>query len=84
MSRAKWKGPSITLQLLDIKNNEIVTKSRGITIIPKFIGLDFKIYNGKTYTQLSITEKMVGHKLGEFSPTRSFRGHAGAKNKGKK
>ena len=70
MSRAKWKGPSITLQLLDIKNNEIVTKSRGITIIPKFIGLDFKIYNGKTYTQLSITEKMVGHKLGEFSPTR--------------
>ena len=70
MSRAKWKGPSITLQLLDIKNNEIVTKSRGITIIPKFIGLDFKIYNGKTYTQLSVTEKMVGHKLGEFSPTR--------------
>jgi len=70
MSRAKWKGPSITLQLLDIKNNEIVTKSRGITIIPKFIGLNFKIYNGKTYTQLSITEKMVGLKLGEFSPTR--------------
>ena len=71
MSRAKWKGPFVNLEVLkNIKNNEIVTKSRNVTIIPKFIGLNFKVYNGKTYTPISVTEKMVGHKLGEFSPTR--------------
>ena len=71
MSRAKWKNPYVNLETLIVKNNnEIITKSRNVTIIPKFIGLNFQVYNGKTYTSVSITEKMVGHKLGEFSPTR--------------
>lgn len=71
MSRTKWKNPYVNLETLIVKNNnEIITKSRNVTIIPKFIGLNFQVYNGKTYTQVSITEKMVGHKLGEFSPTR--------------
>ena len=71
MSRAKWKGPYVNLETLIVKdNNEIVTKSRNVTIIPKFIGVNFQVYTGKTYNQISITEKMVGHKLGEFSPTR--------------
>lgn len=68
----------------------IQTKSRRSTIIPEFVGLTFEIHNGKTYISRLIIEDMVGHKLGEFAPTRTFKGHAGTKkdnkkdNKGKK
>ena len=62
----------------------IKTWSRSSTITPDFVGLTFAVHNGNKFIPVFVTENMVGHKLGEFSPTRSFRGHAGAKNKGKK
>ena len=92
MARSVWKGPfveeslikKVEKQKLDPKKMPIKTWSRRSTIIPEFIGVSFLIYNGKKFIPVTISEDMVGHKLGEFSPTRSFRGHAGAKNKGKK
>ncbi len=92
MARSVWKGPfveeslikKVEKQKLDPKKMPIKTWSRRSTIIPEFIGVSFLIYNGKKFIPVTIFEDMVGHKLGEFSPTRSFRGHAGAKNKGKK
>ena len=73
MSRSKWKGPFVSNSLLNktIKNKkEIITKSRNSTILPSFLGKSFKIYNGKIFHKILITEKMIGYKLGEFSPTR--------------
>ena len=73
MSRAKWKGPYIDSNILIkkiSKNKHITTNSRNTTIIPKFVGLNFKIHNGKSFINLLITEKMIGHKLGEFIPTK--------------
>lgn len=79
MSRAKWKNPFINIKLLshlkniesvEKKNNEIFTKSRNSIIIPQFVGKIFNIYNGKIFSKLQISEEMIGHKLGEFSPTR--------------
>ena len=75
MSRSKWKGPFVDTNLLNkIKltdsKKEIFTKSRNSTILPSFVGKHFKIYNGKVFHNILITEKMVGYKLGEFSPTR--------------
>lgn len=75
MSRSKWKGPFVDNKLLNqIKVNntkkEILTKSRNSTIVPSFVGKSLKIYNGKIFHKVLITEKMIGHKLGEFSPTR--------------
>jgi ribosomal protein S19 len=76
MSRSKWKRPYINQYLLDSlnkpgdKKKKFFTDSRSSTILPQFIGLTFQIHNGKTYNKISITEEMVGHKLGEFSPTR--------------
>ena len=66
------------------KKNVIKTWSRASMITPDFVGQTIGVHNGKQFIPVYITENMVGHKLGEFSPTRSFRGHAGAKNKGKK
>ena len=66
------------------KKNVIKTWSRASMIIPDFVGQTIAVHNGRQFVPVYITENMVGHKLGEFSPTRSFRGHAGAKNKGKK
>ena len=54
----------------------IRTQARAATILPSFVGLKFQVYNGKDYLEVDITEDMVGHKLGEFAPTRTFRGHA--------
>ena len=68
----------------DNKKAVIKTWSRASLITPDFVGQTIAVHNGKTHIPVYITENMVGHKLGEFSPTRSFRGHAGAKNKGKK
>jgi len=75
MSRSKWKGPFVDTNLLNKtklinSKKDILTKSRNSTIIPSFVGKSFKIHNGKVFHKILITEKMIGHKLGEFSPTR--------------
>ena len=85
MSRSLKKGPFIDDHLLkkvEIAEAEgskkpIKTWSRRSTIIPKMIGLNFAVYNGRKHIPIFITEDMVGHKLGEFVFTRTFRGHAG-------
>ena len=92
MSRSLKKGPDVhnSLEKKLLKNIEekkktvIKTWSRSSLITPDFVGQTIGVHNGKTFIPVYITENMVGHKLGEFSPTRSFRGHAGAKNKGNK
>ena len=66
------------------KKSVIKTWSRASMITPDFVGQTIAVHNGRQFVPVYVTENMVGHKLGEFSPTRSFRGHAGAKNKGKK
>ena len=89
MSRAIWKGPFVEPGLLakveKMKNTSnkqpIKTWSRKSTIIPDFVGLSFLIYNGKKFIPIKISEEMVGHKLGEFSPTRTFNGHTPADKK---
>ena len=76
MSRAKWKNPYVSKVLLDTFNTSkkniknIFTKSRSSTIIPYFVGHNINVHNGKIFTTVKVTEKMVGKKLGEFSPTR--------------
>jgi small subunit ribosomal protein S19 len=57
----------------------IKTWARACTIVPEFIGMTFMVHNGKLFHKVLVTEDMVGHKLGEFSPTRTFRGHSGRK-----
>ena len=91
MPRSLKKGPFIDLSLQKkvdaaIKNKDkkpIKTWSRKSTIIPDFIGLSFLIYNGKKFIPLTISEDMVGHKFGEFAPTRQFFGHTPADKKAK-
>jgi small subunit ribosomal protein S19 len=61
------------------KKNVIKTWSRASTITPDMVGMTIAVHNGKTFIPVYVTENMVGHKLGEFSPTRNFRGHAGNK-----
>ena len=92
MGRSLKKGPFIADSLLRKveKQNDnddksvIKTWSRSSMITPDFVGQTIGVHNGRQFVPVYITENMVGHKLGEFSPTRSFRGHAGAKNKGNK
>ena len=89
MSRSVWKGPFVDPSLIKkvekLKNQSnptpIKTWSRKSTIIPEFVGISFLIYNGKKFIPIKISEEMVGHKLGEFSPTRSFSGHTPADKK---
>ena len=89
MARAVWKGPFVEESLIKKvdkqKNNPnkkpIKTWSRKSTIIPDFIGVSFLIYNGKKFIPITISEDMVGHKLGEFAPTRQFSGHTPADKK---
>ena len=91
MARAVWKGPFVEESLIkkvEKQNNEtnkkpIKTWSRKSTIIPEFIGTSFLIYNGKKFIPITISEDMVGHKLGEFAPTRQFFGHTPADKKAK-
>ena len=71
-----------TLRSLDKKKQVIKTWSRASMISPDFVGQTIAVHNGKSFIPVYVTENMVGHKLGEFSPTRSFRGHGGNKNKG--
>ena len=89
MSRSAWKGPFVDPSLLKkvekLKSQTnpipIKTWSRKSTIIPEFIGVSFLIYNGKKFIPIKISEEMVGHKLGEFSPTRTFHSHTPADKK---
>ena len=89
MSRSVWKGPFVDPSLLkkveklkgQSNTTPIKTWSRKSTIIPEFIGISFLIYNGKKFIPIKISEEMVGHKLGEFSPTRQFHGHTPADKK---
>jgi len=93
MSRSLKKGPYVHYKLEKKilasqesgKKTVIKTWSRASMITPDFVGQTIAVHNGRQFIPVYITENMVGHKLGEFSPTRSFRGHAGdKKNKGKK
>ena len=89
MSRSVWKGPFVDSSLINkvekLKNQTnkppIKTWSRKSTIIPEFVGYSFLIHNGKKFIPIKISEEMVGHKLGEFSPTRQFSGHTPADKK---
>ena len=82
MARAVWKGPFVEESLMkkvdkykvDPKKIPIKTWSRKSTIIPDFVGVSFLIYNGKKFIPITVSEDMVGHKLGEFAPTRTFFG----------
>lgn len=87
MARSVKKGPYVFHKLLDkvVKANEsskkgvIKTWSRSSMIIPDMIGHTIAVHNGRSFIPVFVTENMVGHKLGEFSPTRTFKGHAGNK-----
>ena len=87
MARSVWKGPFVEESLIKkvekLKNDPIKkpikTWSRKSTILPDFVGVSFLIYNGKKFIPITISEDMVGHKLGEFALTRTFRGHAADK-----
>ena len=89
MARSLKKGPYINYKLLkkinDMdssgKKSVIKTWSRASMISPDFVGKTIAVHNGKQFIPVFITENMVGHKLGEFSPTRNFRGHGGNKKK---
>ncbi len=91
MARSRWKGPFVDSHLLKKvkkiinsgKSEVIKTWSRRSDIIPLFVGITFTVYNGKKFIPVTVTADMVGHKLGEFSPTRIFYGH-GADKKVKK
>ncbi len=92
MSRSLKKGPYINyklekkiLEAVDSKKKTVVkTWSRSSMISPDFVGQTIAVHNGNKFIPVYITENMVGHKLGEFAPTRIFRGHSGNKDKGKK
>ena len=91
MARSVWKGPFVEESLIkkaekqktETNRKPIKTWSRKSTIIPDFIGLSFLIYNGKKFIPLTVSEDMVGHKFGEFAPTRQFFGHTPADKKAK-
>jgi small subunit ribosomal protein S19 len=89
MSRSLKKGPYVDAKLMRkvLRQKEmsdstpIKTWSRRCTVVPEFVNHTFEVHNGKTFHKVFIVEDMVGHKLGEFSPTRVFRGHTGKKVK---
>jgi small subunit ribosomal protein S19 len=87
MTRSAKKGPFVDEKLFrkvmrarDTGSHEpIKTWARACTIVPEFVGMAFMVHNGKAFNKVVVTEDMVGHKLGEFSPTRLFRGHLGGR-----
>jgi small subunit ribosomal protein S19 len=83
MARSVWKGPFVELSLLKKvesgARSPIKTWSRRSTILPQFVGHTFSVYNGRKFVPVSVSEEMVGMKLGEFAPTRTFPGHAADK-----
>ncbi|NWJ49842.1 MAG: 30S ribosomal protein S19 [Bacteroidetes bacterium] len=92
MSRSLKKGPFVhyklekkVLEAVDSKKKVVIkTWSRASMILPDFVGQTIAVHNGNKFIPVYVTENMVGHKLGEFAPTRNFRGHSGSKDKGKK
>ena len=91
MTRSVWKGPYIHPSLIKKvevvrasgKNAVIRTWSRASVILPQFVGITFGVHNGKKHIPVLVTDQMIGHKLGEFAPTRTYHGH-GADKKAKK
>jgi len=91
MARSVWKGPFVERSLLKKteearkagKNMIIKTWSRRSTILPNMVGLTFGVHNGQKFVPVVVSDQMIGHKLGEFSPTRTYHGH-GADKKAKK
>jgi len=89
MTRSAKKGPHVDEKLYRkvVRQQEtgshepIKTWRRACTVVPEFVGRTFLVHNGKVFTRVFVTEDMVGHKLGEFSPTRMFRGHSSARAK---
>jgi small subunit ribosomal protein S19 len=87
VARSVWKGPFVEGSLIKkaeksrqtVRSEVIKTWSRRSTILPQFVGLTFGVYNGKKFIPVNVTEEMVGHKLGEFAPTRTFSAHSGDK-----
>lgn len=87
MARSVWKGPFVDHYLLkkaetvrDSGRKEIIkTWSRRSTILPQFVGLTFGVHNGRKFVPVLVTEHMIGHKFGEFAPTRTYYGHAADK-----
>lgn len=87
MARSVWKGPffdgyllkKVQVLLKSGRKDPIKTWSRRSTLIPDFVGVTFLVHNGRKFIPVLVTEEMVGHKLGEFAPTRTFLGHAGDK-----
>ncbi|MBT3764751.1 MAG: 30S ribosomal protein S19 [Rhodospirillaceae bacterium] len=87
MARSVWKGPFVDGYLLKKaeaargsgRNAIIKTWSRRSTVLPQFVGLTFGVYNGRKFIPVLVTEEMIGHKLGEFSPTRTYIGHTADK-----
>lgn len=87
MPRSVKKGPFVDLHLLkkveaavaQASRRPIRTWSRRSTVVPEMVGLTIAVHNGRQHVPILVTENMVGHKLGEFAPTRTFKGHAGAK-----
>ncbi|MBL8640160.1 MAG: 30S ribosomal protein S19 [Alphaproteobacteria bacterium] len=89
MARSTWKGPFVDGHLLKKieevrqsgKNTPIKTWSRRSTILPQMVGLTMAVHNGNKFIPVLITDNMIGHKLGEYSHTRTFKGHGGADKK---
>lgn len=87
MARSVWKGPFVDVHLLKKveatlksgKKSVIKTWSRRSTILPHFVGLTFGVHNGNKFVPVLVTDQMIGHKLGEFAPTRTYYGHAADK-----
>ncbi len=92
MSRSSKKGPAVVPKLLRKVNTQkdthtrepIRTWARACTIVPEFVDHTFLVHNGKTFLKVYVVEDMVGHKLGEFAPTRRFGGHGGRRDKRRK
>ncbi|MDR3179710.1 MAG: 30S ribosomal protein S19 [Holosporaceae bacterium] len=92
MTRSVWKGPFVDGYLIKKvkallesgRRDSIKTWSRRSTLIPDFVGVTFSVHNGRKFIPVLVTEEMIGHKLGEFAPTRTFNGHAGDKKAAKK
>lgn len=83
LKKGPYIGPALLKKVLDARkansNKVIKTWSRRSTILPEMVGITFAVHNGKKFIPVFVSENMVGHKLGEFSPTRTFWGHAGGK-----
>ena len=92
MARSVWKGPFVDAYVLrkaekareSGKSDVIKIWSRRSTILPQFVGLTFGVYNGKKHIPVLVTEEMIGHKFGEFAPTRTFVSHGGGDKKADK